>query len=623
MANSLRVVYDNAADRATTTVSASTGTYVASNLNKDIKYLVWRTPQVSNLFTNNSADSNNGWTLGSNTTRVGNTTAPDGSNNAVVYTATTVGSNNTYLGQVVAIPAVSFCTISIWARLVTGTFPTSGSLCTIGYDVDGVAGTTEQLFIPFTGLNNSWQKFKLTFFNVSANSFPQYFAVNPLTNAQIALFDAELTITPIGSISSTWVSPELINSVALPFCNLSPTATARVRVTNEQPATNLLIQSANFGDVSWTKSNTTITANSGKSPGGGMGSYKLAETTSNSLHSIYYIRTGSNETLTFSIFLKAQERTKAAIRFSNISTATLGAVLDLSAGTVTSVDATNSDYTLTLAPAPLSFGNGWYRFSISTKKGVVNTTNAVQIDLVNASGALSYTGDGTSGILIWSAQLEVGNVMTSYYGTSGAAATRPVGYIDAFQSYNYDNTTLVCPSQLTSLRGFTTSAAQSAYAYGGGNYAVVWLSNAISAYGVKIDITDADNSQGYIEASRLVIGNYWSPTYNAAYGNSQYIVVDSSKNVRTDGGDLITDNGTRSKKLTLNLSNMPAADRTTFTNIIRGSGMSYPMFISVSPSDADADKEKDFQIYGKLSTMSAIVLSDYNIYNSTIEIEEV
>ena len=46
------------------------------------------------------------------------------------------------------------------------------------------------------------------------------------------------------------------------------------------------------------------------------------------------------------------------------------------------------------------------------------------IRLLDAGGNSSYTGNGTSGILFWGKQLEVGSIATSYIPTTTAAVTR-------------------------------------------------------------------------------------------------------------------------------------------------------------------------------------------------------
>ena len=67
-----------------------------------------------------------------------------------------------------------------------------------------------------------------------------------------------------------------------------------------------------------------------------------------------------------------------------------------------------------------SFGNDWYRLKI------LWTQNSTQVRIYNTNSGTSTqsTGNGTDGIYIWGAQLEVGSYATSYIPTSGSTVTR-------------------------------------------------------------------------------------------------------------------------------------------------------------------------------------------------------
>lgn len=134
--------------------------------------------------------------------------------------------------------------------------------------------------------------------------------------------------------------------------------------------------------------------------------------------------------------------------------------------------------------------------------------------------------------------------------------------------------------------------------------------------------TDASILQGYVEAGRLVIGEYWSPASNPDYGASMTI-MDSSSHYRTDSGELQTQTGLRSRKMPLQLSSLTAADRTALANILRSNGMSGAMLVSLFPQSPDQELERDHTIFGKLSSVAAMSMPYCGTYSVPLEIEEV
>ncbi|GEM_PF-4890679 len=224
-------------------------------------------------------------------------------------------------------------------------------------------------------------------------------------------------------------------------------------------------------------------------------------------------------------------------------------------------------------------------------------------------------------------------VVTSYIPTTTAAATRaadvytsapgvrPDGYIDHWQSYDYDSGwVLACPAPAVELEGFTPAQAASAYAYGGGAYAQHWLPQQMDATGLAVDIADPDNLQGYIEAACLVAGPVWSPKYNASA--TSVSVIDRTEISRSAAGDQLVDPGTMSRKVPVDLRAMPEADRARFLDLVRNS-RAYPILLSVFPEDADLALERDFTVYGRRTKDSDIAYQFLGAYATTLEIEEI
>lgn len=140
---------------------------------------------------------------------------------------------------------------------------------------------------------------------------------------------------------------------------------------------------------------------------------------------------------------------------------------------------------------------------------------------------------------------------------------------------------------------------------------------------LAIEIVDLNNSQNYIEASRLIVGRYWSPTYNTEYGLGVSL-VDTSETNRSEAGDLITTMGVVYKTMNFNLNFLTKTDRDELVRILRQRGKRRPMFVSLFPENSDDwDKEVLYQMYCKLSDNVPINHPYFDFFNSSLVLEEV
>lgn len=257
----------------------------------------------------------------------------------------------------------------------------------------------------------------------------------------------------------------------------------------------------------------------------------------------------------------------------------------------------------------------------STTAGTLAASNM----LTDIKGQV-WRATGTTATLIasWAAGETIACVALPYCNLTPAATMRVRAYSDAGVTLLYDSGALpASPAAAIKLQGWGAGASGvNAYAFGGGACARLWFLAVAGVKQLTVDLADVGNAAGYVEAARIVAGNYWSPTFNADYG-APLSVQDSSQHQRNDAGDLLTVIGTRSRKVSLNLSYLSASDRTALIGIVRGNGMANPLFLSLFPGSSDLELERDYQMYGKLSSISALTIQLFNAYSSPIEIEEV
>jgi uncharacterized protein involved in tolerance to divalent cations len=197
----------------------------------------------------------------------------------------------------------------------------------------------------------------------------------------------------------------------------------------EPQRTNLVLRSQEFDDAYWTKESfTEITSNAAASPDGTMNADKYFVTSGETgFNRINRLFTGLTigESLTFSIYVKADGYGFFLVRLVNFLSTSVNVGVNLINKVVTFAD---SGLTVNL----FDEGNDWLRIQIT---GVLNDTTpriffrgqpTATID--NSIG--QFTGDGTSGVFIWQAQLEQGTEATSIIPTTSAAVTRNEDVID-------------------------------------------------------------------------------------------------------------------------------------------------------------------------------------------------
>ena len=287
----------------------------------------------------------------------------------------------------------------------------------------------------------------------------------------------------------------------------------------EEQRTNLALRSEQFDDAYWTKSNSTITSNALIAPDGTLTADKLVENTAASAHLFFRGGIASTATtFTASIYVKAAERSLLRIEARNENTPTVGGSnidFNLATGTVQLI----SNYGGGVGQGTITdVGNGWYRCTSAVTVNTAGTTLVMAVYL--GTTVFSYTGDGTSGLFIWGAQLEAGAFPTSYIKTEGSQATRLEDAASMtgtnFSSwYRQDEGTFCTESKWFAKR--PSSAIN--YTFLVNNLSG---SSAVSTGGIGLwNWSGSDSFNGYIFNNSG--SNVWNPSISEAQANSTLI----------------------------------------------------------------------------------------------------
>ena len=197
----------------------------------------------------------------------------------------------------------------------------------------------------------------------------------------------------------------------------------------EPQRTNEVTHSQDFTNGSWNKSfGITITSNQAISPEGIQNADKLIiDNGTFTLNGGLYIqRIGVvNQDVSFSVFAKA-----GGFRYGTISYGSSNANgfhFDLEDGIILSTFTNTSNY-INIGYEMIAYPNGWYKLVVNTTEKIANNrfigirpNNTIP---TSTNNNYSSTGDGSSGIFVYGAQLEVGSYSTSLIHTSGSTVTR-------------------------------------------------------------------------------------------------------------------------------------------------------------------------------------------------------
>ena len=345
------------------------------------------------------------WLASAGTTVTPNSTlAPDGSLTAeLVDTASSIGGGEADLQQVIGtpLPDGSACVFSFYIK----TYPGQGTQTY--YAKMGRNSATSSY--PFT-VNETWQRIIIVDPGTSIGNTKQVFGIaTSLTAASTEKFYIWGAQLEEGSTATTYIPTTSTISGAARYEN--------GELILEGARTNLVLRSEEFDQSgNWSALNglnafgSGSVANAEIAPDGQISADLITEDVSTGFHRVgQQLSYAANTVYTFSVYVKAGSRSKLHLQLS--SGLFKVALFDLATGTATGDG--------TIQPV----GNGWYRCSLFSSN-TVSGTATFYMEITDDSGQRQYTGDGTSGIYLWGAQLEAGSYPTSYIPTTTTTVTR-------------------------------------------------------------------------------------------------------------------------------------------------------------------------------------------------------
>ena len=366
------------------------------------------------------------WTpqTGLNTTTGSSVVANPTTTTTYTVSSTSNGCTSTKTIQVTVLPQVNFGTL----QNVSNVYAVSGDPSPIVFSTppSGAGGQFAYQWYFKNGINSAptgqsttgW----ISISGATSNSYDPPIQSQPITFA--------VQVDPIGTqdcAPPTWssgirqvtitsvpqYSPGILSSGNQGFCSGGGNPNNIVFSQNPSgggvsSSTNLITSPEVLTTPYWTFENLTVTQNIENSPFGSLSAERLMETATNGLHRFYSPIIATSGTITSSIYVKPNGRTSVGLfvgDFNSMAQVTFSLV---GTGSVVSQTANVISRSITQEV------NGWYRISV-TSTG--NANYRFRLNLLNSSNAQTYTGVTTSGVFVFGAKLESGQ-LTPYTGTT-------------------------------------------------------------------------------------------------------------------------------------------------------------------------------------------------------------
>jgi hypothetical protein len=270
-----------------------------------------------------------------------------------------------------------------------------------------------------------------------------------------------------------------------------PVTLASQGILVEEARTNSCLQSSTFS-TTWSAAQATVTANSTTAPDGTLTADTLVPTAVNNQHRLDQTTTITAAAHNASVYAKA-----AGYGFLWMRLGTLAGIFNLSTGAITSLSGGATG-------VATDVGNGWWRCAL---QGTTAGSDTFRLAATPTASTADYTGDGTSGIYLWGAQIELGVGASSPIPTTTAAVTRAADVAAV--------TGLTLAAPLTMVTGFAMALVSTATRYlslidaGSGSRELLNYLSGVSirrAYVRAGGAAEADVPAG----SAVTVGQQWS-----------------------------------------------------------------------------------------------------------------
>ena len=147
------------------------------------------------------------------------------------------------------------------------------------------------------------------------------------------------------------------------------------------------------------------------------------------------------------------------------------------------------------------------------------------------------------------------------------------------------------------------------------------LSSITLARYFRMDVSDATNPAGYVQAGRLIVSPAYRPSNNYAFG-MEIEFVDNSRVQKSRGGQTYIDLVEKYRVATIDLFNLPESEvfGSLFNELDRRRGIGRDILLIPQPSDEFSFISQN--LYGRIQSSTPIVNNVLELYGKQITVEE-
>jgi hypothetical protein len=265
---------------------------------------------------------------------------------------------------------------------------------------------------------------------------------------------------------------------------------------------NLLGFTQEFDNAAWSKTNGVITANASSAPNGTTTADLFVPSSGSTASGIgsSNIAQPKNLVHTCSVFIKSAGVSFAYVQLNAYSGNNVRCFINLSTGETSLLSSGNGSL-VSGSSAAQNVGDGWWRLSFSGIPNTVDSAAGMQWSVNPASSlsSTSYTGDGTSGLYIWGAQLSDSASLDPYVYNPGAAPTSTAYYGPRF---DYDPVTLAPRGLLVEeqrTNSIRNNTMQGAVAGTPGTLPTNWQQSVVSGLSFNIAGVGVESGINYVD----------------------------------------------------------------------------------------------------------------------------